>query len=665
MQIEKIILYSHDGRIRSLRFNLDGVTIITGDSATGKSSIIEIVDYCLGAKECRVPDGVIRDSVSWYALKLKSAKTGELFVARKSPDRDAKSTHLFSLREGGHIEIPELADLEPTHNLENSVLAISRFAGMRPNETQLDEFSTRKNYNIDIRQAIKLCLQYQDEIASKRSLFHQQSEGFIAQSIIDSLPYFFGFQKDDYLLKLDQLKRAKREATLARRRLAEFSASATGGFDTGVALLAEARNVGIISHDAKADTSQDLLGHLESALASVSRLGRSTGTKTGDELTNLQRQMTELEVRRQELHVELSAAQSAMRVVTDTSTEMVEQRARLSFASLIGIDVNEKVCPLCQQSTNDTGSALPQLVAVKKQFTELTQQLKHLEEHQPDLSKFISTLTHEITTIDAKVAGLRSSIRQLRQGRQDQSSAFDLSVRQALVLGRIKQYLDGMRPNLSEGEVLQRSLRQAERLVAELASEVEQGDVERQLRSVADRLQPLMTEWASALQLEFSGNPFRIDFQKLTVEVIRQDSPLPIPLYRMGSGKNWLGCHLISHFALHDLFVKQSRPIPRFLILDQPTQVFYPPDEVDNKAGDVSDLTPKQADPSEDRDIVQRIFGWIFSQTKKINESGGFQVIVTDHAELQTEDFQQAHAEPRWLSPNRGLIPSDWPRQQS
>src|SRR5689334_10255261 len=108
MQIQSLIIFSRDGRRRELTFNLNGVSIIAGDSATGKSSLIEIVDYCLGSGECRVPDGVIRDKVSWYALRLVSEANGQLFVARRGPETGAKSTHQFVLLFGKEVAIPDL-----------------------------------------------------------------------------------------------------------------------------------------------------------------------------------------------------------------------------------------------------------------------------------------------------------------------------------------------------------------------------------------------------------------------------------------------------------------------------------------------------------------------------------------------------------------------------
>jgi len=66
--LREIVIYSLNGSARRLKLRPDRMNIITGESKTGKSAIIHIVDYCLGSSECHVPEGVIRRKVSWYAV---------------------------------------------------------------------------------------------------------------------------------------------------------------------------------------------------------------------------------------------------------------------------------------------------------------------------------------------------------------------------------------------------------------------------------------------------------------------------------------------------------------------------------------------------------------------------------------------------------------------
>ena len=90
-----------------------------------------------------------------------------------------------------------------------------------------------------------------------------------------------------------------------------------------------------------------------------------------------------------------------------------------------------------------------------------------------------------------------------------------------------------------------------------------------------------MTRWADELELEHTGN-VRLDLKRLTVVADTEEGP--VPLFRIGSAANWIGYHLVAHLALHRHFVRNDRPVPRFLMLDQPTQAYYPP-EVSRTSG--------------------------------------------------------------------------------
>ena len=84
MQIRELLLYSRTGEVRRLPFRPGKLNVITGSSGTGKSAIINIVDYCLAAKSCAIPARVIRDAVRWYALLLQMGDC-QVFVARAVP----------------------------------------------------------------------------------------------------------------------------------------------------------------------------------------------------------------------------------------------------------------------------------------------------------------------------------------------------------------------------------------------------------------------------------------------------------------------------------------------------------------------------------------------------------------------------------------------------
>ncbi len=75
MQLLALALYQRDGRKppRILRFRPGALNILTGESETGKSEVLTIVDYCLGRRAPNLPDDLIDQTVGWYALLVTFA----------------------------------------------------------------------------------------------------------------------------------------------------------------------------------------------------------------------------------------------------------------------------------------------------------------------------------------------------------------------------------------------------------------------------------------------------------------------------------------------------------------------------------------------------------------------------------------------------------------
>ena len=159
-----------------------------------------------------------------------------------------------------------------------------------------------------------------------------------------------------------------------------------------------------------------------------------------------------------------------------------------------------------------------------------------------------------------------------------------------------------------------------------------------------------MTDYSDALDLEHRGSQLRLDIRKLTVIADTIDGP--VPLQRMGSGENWVGYHVLTHLALHKWFRQKSRPVPSFLILDQPSQAHYPPDK-DTGDGSITSLA------DEDQTAVQKLFSLIAEVAREIAPS--LQVILLDHADLKEDWFDAAVIE-RWRH-GRKLVPLDWINQ--
>ena len=68
-QLRKVVLWPRfDAPPRVLDLKPGLVNVISGASKTGKSAVIPIIDYCLGAEKCAIPVGVIRENCAWFGI---------------------------------------------------------------------------------------------------------------------------------------------------------------------------------------------------------------------------------------------------------------------------------------------------------------------------------------------------------------------------------------------------------------------------------------------------------------------------------------------------------------------------------------------------------------------------------------------------------------------
>ena len=130
VQIQSIHIFSHSGERRTVRFATGAVNIITGRSATGKSSILDIITYCFGSTGFHVAAGVIRDSVQMYAMELKSS-SGTILVARPAPaaGRSSSTQMHISLHPSDVAVDPEVGDVSPNHDLSSAIAALGGLLG--------------------------------------------------------------------------------------------------------------------------------------------------------------------------------------------------------------------------------------------------------------------------------------------------------------------------------------------------------------------------------------------------------------------------------------------------------------------------------------------------------------------------------------------------------
>lgn len=634
MQIQQMILYGKNGKVRNIPFNLGQVNIITGKSKSGKSAIGDIIEYCLGGDSCNIADGVIRENVSWYGLLLQFEEE-QIFVSRKNPEPGQQSTSYCYVKRGKVVSIPEIDDFTSNENVDGLEELLSQKIGISENLNIPPEGQSRNALTANIRHALYYCFQNQDEIAAKNFLFHRQAEDFITQSIKDTMPYFMGIINEDALEKEKERSILKRKIVLERRRVEEKRMLQGGGIKRGTTLLAEAKYVGLLSNST--DIQYDSYDSVYAALKSINEWSPVSIENSGmDRLSYLQAELDKRLSELSELDEDIKNAKNFAGESRGYLEETEHQKLRLSSIGLFEkLDFRPNYCPLCSK---EMASPLPDVEMIKTAINNLDKNIENVEREKPKLRKYIDSLEDNRQKLREEIQRIRDEIDGIYLQNQEADQIRDLNARRAKVVGRISLWLESVERDDGLGNNENEIMKMEERL-KELNEYLDKEAIEDRRQSILSRISIDMTEWAKQLCLEHSDNPYRLDMNKVTVMVDKEDRP--VPLKQMGSGSNWVGIHLITYFALQKFFIKLHRPVPRFLFLDQPSQVYFP-SELDEKRTDIK--------------MVNKLYDFIIEQVS--NLAGGLQVIIVDHVNLDNKEFTKRIVEDWWGDEN--LVPTEW-----
>lgn len=635
MQILELVLYGKNGKKRTLSFNLGKVNIIPGESKTGKSAVGDIIEYCMGGSSCNVAVGVVRDNVVWYGLLLQF-DSNRIFVARKNPDPGRQSTSFCYYEVGVDIKSPKKADFTPNTNIDGIEEILSKQIGISENIHMPEENESRKPLEANIRHALFCCFQSQDEVTARNSLFHRQSEGLpITNAIRDTMPYFLGAVDENAVLLATERRAKDRELRMLTKQVSEAEAIAGVGSEKAVALLAEAEAVGLIN--GTIDLNKGDFDALHEALKGIRLVTQRIPSSSMDHLTTLQLQLKDKEDELGVLQDGISEARTYLADASGFNGELLHQKVRLESIGLFEkINFNPGKCPLCSGNLNPEP---PGVAKLKESIFALNQSINRVEKERPQLEHFINQQEEKISVLKDEIAVIKAEIEGIYTQMQDADRIRDLNDRRAKVFGRISYWLENV--DLADDTAnAKQKIKELRDKIAEIDAILSNNFINDRVSSALSIIQNDMTTWAKELEMEYSGSPYRIDMGKVTVVV---DHGRPIPLKEMGSGANWLGSHLIAMFGLHRYFIMNNRPVPNFLFLDQPSQVYFP-------EGSTAD---------EDMDIqaVTKTFDFIRERVAELN--GKMQVIVVDHAKLDDAGFIAETIED-WKYTGKKLIPPEW-----
>ncbi len=612
------MLFNYTGEKRYIELN-NGLNIITGQSKSGKSALLEIIDYCFGSTNSTIPKGKITDFTYLYSIVLK-INNQELIIGRKNFKYDGRNS-MFLKIENHEIEISKISLEYFTENYFNQrsrvIREVENLLGLTITDTTTlsDE---KKEGRPSIRNMMSYLLQHQNLVASKFALFYRFDDSRKREKVINQFPVFAGWVDQQYYsykhkldLHLKELKRKERENVNNKKYYDQKKESIFQTFNHYYMLIGEQLDKNI--------SLEDLL-LLKDNLPTFNDKGYMS-----EEIKKEYKQaILELEEKRRIKH-KYELVISNLENSEQYGNEYIKNLSKLKNKSdLSKPKIDSYVCPLCGNSETDVNKEIHQ---INNSINWLQREISEVQQHKNSYVEEINDYQNKIIEIDKEIKTRLNNIKELERINQEIQNGKSLTEQVIYAKAKIDLEVDIINNNfkiLNENE-----LDELKQRIAELREKIDGYVLDNYYAEAIAFINSHMNNIVNKLDFEDEFKPAKLVFElENTFDLYHYDRKNKSRIYlsEMGSGANWLSCHIGLFLAIMRYFCSQKNSsIPKFLFFDQPSQVYFPDTSFpisDNKQTENIDVI-----------AVKKIYLTILNEIEDIYKKTGIkpQVIVTDH----------------------------------
>ena len=623
--ISHIFLFNDNKETRTLKFD-DGLNIISGDSKTGKSAVIEIIDYCLFASRSTIPKGIITDWTELYCVIFK-VKDKNLIIARR---RNSNQMY-FSIEL--QTDIIEDFSLEYFSDkklieLDEAKREFEKHIGISVLDTRTDEEDDKRKSGgkVTMRSFVPFLFQHQNLIANKHSLFYRFDDFYKRKKTVDDYPLLMGWGNAEFF-DLQRTLESKQKELSQKKKLDEKLKISNGQLRDDL-YGAVSFYYTVLGRELEDNISLPDLKKLSGELRQIDSIIFSK-KKELDNVQNL-----------------LSTISSNNEISIDYNKNL----KRLKSLASIEANVKEIHCPLCDQKVDEIKEKIAVIQEsneiLEEEFEKIGTYVNDTSEQNASLRKERDVLKKELKELSVRAEYLNKQIIEEFNTKKDYERGLVLKGKtEASAQNFIarNKLLSSSKSDYSELEFE----------IEELKNKLAGFNLKEELQKAQITLSEKMSSICELLDFEEEFKPGKIlfDLEKFSLKYSIKDKE-NILLSEMGSGSNWLAIHLsafLGFLYLHS--VTSTSKIPSILVLDQPSQVYFP--KVYKELDEVVENGEKKIDDN----IVQvkNIFKVISDEIIVIKEECGYkpQVIVLEHAD---EDEFGQFIKYRWSKDGDKLI---------
>ena len=521
-------------------FHPDKVNVITGDSSTGKSSILQIIDYCLLSENCRIVEDVINENVSWYGLVF-NINGIDYALARKAPEEGVPSYDFF-----WQECCSELTEETPvaTQGIRRANIE-ARLDGIVGITDKMSIGGNQKN-KLHFRQLLPLSFLSEDIIATMGSYFDLEylderidTEDFKSilrlvigtdDSELQTLKKRLNLLTKEILKEERHRKNDETNRQLYEKRLAE--------------LKRKAMQLGLIIAEQEDIDEKYLIDIVKQKIRELNDLKRSH--KKLEKIGELYKQRSELKLKLDDyrhLHLEYNRAVKYAQEVKDSMMPM----------DFLLKNINRQIL---------SEETLFLYKSLESTFVDLKARNLVPDKLPDDFQKSRETKKKELERVDAEIARL------------DELSKQSVNPDVMFRYFTLDQDLNALKKVEAKfkGEVeLQNMYDECNVLNGDINAMNDR--IEKNIRELDSEVQTYYDK-QKGMSASYSGCTVHFDVDRLNVELRREVRSGIIK--NVGSKSNYMFMHLCFYLGLHQyLLIKENNHAPSFLIIDQPSIPYY------------------------------------------------------------------------------------------
>jgi len=637
--IQEIAFYGIGDRRRTLKFDIGKVNVITGASGTGKSAIIDAIDYCLGSKECKLPF-FVRNHAEAVAVHWVQGSR-DLIVGRKIPKAGSGTSQMY-VRTGRHLKLPAAsAGLEGPTNRDVARALIEKAFGIQDAEDPVISLKSEKG-RATVRDIPPYLFLSGDVIVSRETLLHDLNRPKKAPDIKATIPYFLGAVDQASVLAARVLRQLEAALTKIEREAAAKARSQSLLTERSMALLTQAQEIGLVV-ELPSPSAPDAV--LLDQLAGVAGRGvASTDMRDSEARAVLEEDRRTIVSELQTLRGKRQMLRQTIRDAAGYETAVSAQSHKLRLVDHMKLDDGR--CPVCE-SQNDVGQAMAE--KIRSSLSIITREAlavdgirPHLNDHFEEIESLIASKYNRLREIEAQLSGL------VRVG-EELGTLGSILQERARVVGRIDQFLE---TTAKDFQVASTDTAMLVSRIEDLKEQVDPQARRERLRDAENMVSAFATEMLTDLPTEVPATGSRVVFSSTpSLSLVEPSRRAVLAMAEIGSDQNYLAIHLALSFSLQKLFETIKAPVPGLLVIDQISRPYYP------KGGDEKRLQEMEKD--DDQVAMKQIVRFLFDETAR---QTGLQVILIEHAYIEEDPEYVAAVKGRWTKASgEKLIPSDWP----